>query len=61
MGRFTDLFSQTEQPIVVEPTHSVEEVYEDTQIVSVQETIVDAEPLKTNLRTVSTSSKKIKK
>jgi len=61
MSRFTDLFSQSEQSVLVEPTHSIEEVHEDTQIVSAQETVVDAEPLKTNLRTVSTSSKNIRK
>ncbi len=61
MSRFTDLFSQSEQSVLAEPAHSVEEVHEDPQIVSVQETVVSVEPPKTNLRTVSTSSKNIRK
>lgn len=59
MSRFTDLFSQTEQP-VVEEIHVVEEVHEEPQVV-VQETVVDTEVPKSNLKGVSTTSKRGKK
>jgi len=59
MSRFTDLFSQTEQP-VVEEIHVVEEVHEEPQVV-VQETVVDTEVPKSNSKGVSTTLKKSRK
>lgn len=60
MSRFTDLFSQTEQPVVVEQIHVVEEVYEEPQVV-VQETLVDVELSKLNLKGASTTFKRGRK
>lgn len=61
MGRFTDLFSQTEQSVVVEQIHVVEEVHEEPQVHSAQETVVNTELVKLNLKGVSTTSKRGKK
>jgi hypothetical protein len=61
MSRFTDLFSQTEQPVVVEQIYVVEEMYEEPQVPSAQETVVDTEVPKSNLKGVSTTSKRGKK
>lgn len=61
MSRFTDLFSQTEQSVVVEQIHVVEEVHEESQVPSAQETVVDVELPKSNSKRVSTTSKRGKK
>jgi len=61
MGRFTDLFSQTEQSVVVEQIHIVEEVHEEPQVPSAQETVVNAELPKLNLKEVLTTSKRNRK
>ncbi len=61
MSRFTDLFSQTEQSVVVEQIDVVEEVHEEPQVLSTQETVVNAELPKLNLKGISTTSKRGKK
>ena len=61
MSRFTDLFSQSEQPVVVEQIHVVEEVHEEPQVPSAQETVVNTELPKSNSKTVSTTYKRGKK
>ena len=61
MSRFTDLFSQTEQPVVVEQIYVVEEMHEEPQVPSAQETVVNAELPKLNLKEASTTSKRGKK
>ena len=59
MSRFTDLFSQTEQPVVVEQIYVVEEMHEEPQVPSAQETVVDTEVPKSNLKGVSTDRKSV--
>ena len=61
MSRFTDLFSQTEQSVVVEQIDVVEEVHEEPQVLSTQETVVNVELPKLNLKGISTTSKRGKK
>ena len=61
MSRFTDLFSQSEQLVVINQIHVVEEVYEEPQVPSAQETVVNAELSKLNLKGASTTSKRGKK